>query len=168
MAKLLGACLVGLASLMAGWASRQTMQHHVRLLRQLRLGLELMQGEMEVRMPPVSELFETVGRQVGGTLGAFLTETASEMEAVTGRPPLTAMRLVLERLPMEKDASDLLLELAGCLGRYDLEGQTRAIGLCKQRADRLIVAAEEMLHRRARSSMTASVCAGLALVILLL
>ncbi len=118
-------------------------------------------------MPPVSELFETVGRQMAGELGTFLTETASEMEAVTGRPPQTAMRLALERVPMEKEGSELLLELGGCLGRYDLEGQTRAIGLYKQRADRLIGAAEENLRRRARSAMTASVCAGLALVILL-
>ena len=121
-------------------------------------------------MPPVAELFETVGRQLSGDLAFFFEGTAVEMTAVTGRPPQTAMRLMLEQQPMElgQEEKAILLELGGYLGRYDLTGQARALGLCKQRVDRLIQASEENLHRRARSSMTASVCAGLILIVILL
>ena len=121
-------------------------------------------------MPPVAELFEMVGRQVGGSMGAFLEGTAVEMAAVSGRPPQTAMRLWLEENPMGfgQEETALLLELGGCLGRYDLSGQARAMGLYKQRLDGMIAQAEEVLARRARASMTASVCAGLALIVILL
>lgn len=125
---------------------------------------------MELHMPPVGELFETVGRHLGGQAGAFFEGTAVEMAAVAGRPPQTAMRLQLEREPMslDQETRNLLLELGGCLGRYDLGGQARAIGLYKQRLDDMVGAAEETLQNRARASMTASVCAGLALIVILL
>lgn len=170
MLKIMGACFVAAASLMSGWASRQGMQQQLRLRRQLRLALELMQGEMELRMPPVAELFETVGQQLGGELGQFFQGTAVEMAAVTGRPPQTAMRLQLEKepLPLEQEERRMLLELGGCLGRYDLTGQARALNLYKRQADGLIAAGEDTIHRRARASMTASVCAGLALIVILL
>lgn len=170
MLRIMGACFVAVASLMSGWAARQGMQQQVRLRRQIRLALELMQGEMELHMPPVAELFESVGRQMGGVVGEFFEGTAVEMMAVTGRPPQTAMRLQMEKEPMnfEREDAALLLELGGCLGRYDLSGQARALGLYKQRLDGMIAGAEEVLHRRAKATMTASVCAGLALIVILL
>ncbi len=121
-------------------------------------------------MPSVAELFETVGRQLGGTAGAFFEGTAVEMAAVTGRPPQTAMRLQLEQDPycFGPEEKTLLLELGGCLGRYDISGQARALKLYRQRLDGMIAEAEEQLHRRAKASMTAAVCAGLALIVILL
>ncbi len=121
-------------------------------------------------MPPVAELFETVGRQMSGIVGAFFEGTAVEMTAVTGRPPQTAMRIQMEKEPIGfgQEETALLLELGGCLGRYDLSGQARALGLYKQRLDHMIASAEEVLHRRAKASVTASVCAGLALIVILL
>ena len=170
MWRIAGACLVALASAMAGWAARQGMHGRVRIRRQLRLALELMQGEMELGMPTVAELFETVGKQMEGEVGRFLEDAALEMSAVSGRPPRTALKIEMERQPGLFDTEErmLLLELGGCLGRYDLEGQARALTLYKDRADRLTASSEEMLRRRARASMTASVCAGLALIIILL
>lgn len=170
MLRIIGACFVATASLMGGWAARQGMQQQVKVRRQLRLALELMQGEMELHMPPVAELFETVGRQMSGIVGAFFEGTAVEMTAVTGRPPQTAMRIQMEKEPIGfgQEETALLLELGGCLGRYDLSGQARALGLYKQRLDHMIASAEEVLHRRAKASVTASVCAGLALIVILL
>ena len=170
MLKIVGACFVAVASLMSGWASRQGMQQQLRLRRQLRLALELMQGEMELRMPPVAELFETVGQQLGGDLGQFFQGTAVEMTAVTGRPPQTAMRLQLEHsgMALGQEERRILLELGGCLGRYDLGGQARALNLYKQQTDGLIAEAENTIRRRAKASMTASLCGGLALIVILL
>ena len=125
---------------------------------------------MELAMPTVPELFETVGKQLEAPLGAFLEGTALEMAAVTGRPPQTALRIQLEQQPglFDREEQALLLEIGGCLGRYDLCGQARALALYKDRLDRMIADAQEDLRRRARASMTASVCAGLALIVILL
>ena len=162
--------MVTAASLMGGWAARQGMSQRLSTLRQLRLGLELMQGEMELDMPAMETLFDRVGRQLEGFVGEFFVGTAAQMAAVTGRPPQTAMKIQLEQQPLNlgPQETNLLLELSGCLGRYDLNGQGRALELYKNRLDLEIAQREGALRQKARTSMTASVCAGLALIVILL
>lgn len=125
---------------------------------------------MELDMPSMEELFERVGETLGGPAGEFFCGTAEKMAAVTGRPPQTAMKIQLEELPLciSRQESNLLMELSGCLGRYDLSGQARALELYKTRLDGEIAQRESMLRNRARASMTASVCAGLAMIVILL
>lgn len=121
-------------------------------------------------MPSMEELFDRVGRQLDGPAGDFFLGTAAQMAAVTGRPPQTAMKIQLELMPLslDKGETDLLVELSGCLGRYDLSGQARALELYKNRLDGEIAHRESSLRQKARASMTASVCAGLALIVILL
>lgn len=121
-------------------------------------------------MPSMEELFDRVGQQIDGPIGEFFLGTAAQMAAVTGRPPQTAMKIQLEQMPLAltQEETSLLIELSGCLGRYDLTGQARALELYKDRLDGEIARREGMLRQRARASMTASVCAGLALIVILL
>lgn len=119
-------------------------------------------------MPSVAELFDRVGAQLEEPMGGFFRGCARSMETVTGRPPQTAMRLRLEQEPLSREEANLLLELAGCLGRYDLQGQARALELYKSRLDGMIAANQEIFRRKSRAWMTASVCAGLALIVVLL
>lgn len=170
MLKFAGAAFVAAASLMAGWAARQGLSAHLGLLRQLRLALDVMQSEMELNMPPLSKLFEAVGQRSGGEIGDFFMGTGVKMAQVTGRPPVMAMKLQLEEqplyLPVEEKA--MLLELGGALGRYDLGGQARAIKMYRDRVDRLIEASESVRAQKAKAWMTASVCSGLMLILLML
>ena len=165
---MMGACFVAVASLMGGWAARQQMSQQLGLRRQLRLALELMQGEMELHMPTVGELFDRVGCQLEEPLGGLFQGAAVDMAAVAGRPPQTALRMQLEQVCMGREEENLLLELCGCLGRYDLNGQARALALYKTRLDGLIADSEEAIRQRSRAWMTASVCSGLALIVMLL
>lgn len=121
-------------------------------------------------MPSMEELFERVGEKLGGPAGELFLGTAEKMAAVTGRPPQTAMKIQLEEAPLglSRQESGLLMELSGCLGRYDLSGQARALALYKTRLDGEIAQREGALRSRARASMTASVCAGLAMIVILL
>jgi stage III sporulation protein AB len=170
MQKFLGALLVTAASMMSGWAARQGLRQRLSQLRQLRLALELMQGELELHMPAVAQLFETVGNRLEGGLGAFFLGTAVQMTAVTGRPPKTAMKLQLEEqnLNLGDEEKAMLLELGGTLGRYDLEGQARTLELYKRRLDERIEAESQTFRQRSKAWMTASVCTGLMLVVLML
>lgn len=129
-----------------------------------------MQGELELNMPPLSELFECVGKRTGGQVGTLLVGTGLNMAAVTGRPPQTAMKLQLEQMPMlfGKEETALLMELVGVLGRYDLGGQARALNLFRTRMDRMIQGLESARAQKSRAWMTASVCCGLMLVLLML
>lgn len=120
--KLAGGVLVAAASLMNGLAARQSLSRRLELLRQLRLGLELLQGEMELHMASLPELFEAVGQRMEGELGEFFIGTAVKMAAVTGRPLMAAMKLQMEEQPLglPQQEKNMLLELSGALGRYDL------------------------------------------------
>ena len=161
---------MGIASLMSGWAAGQGLRQRLRVLHRLRLALELMQAEMELHMPSVAELFETVGERVEGETGRFFVGAAVEMAAVSGRSPQTAMRIQLEREPLPVQAEDkaVILEIGGCLGRYDLGGQARALGLYKTRLDRRIQSLEERQKQKSGAWMTAAVCSGLTVIVLLL
>ena len=168
--KLAGGIFVGVASLMSGWMARQGLSRQLHLIRQLRLGLELMGQEMELHMPSMPELFETVGQQLGGEIGALFVGTAVNMASVTGRPLNIALKLQLEEMPLGFSAElrAMLLELSGALGRYDLGGQARTLKLYQDRLDRMILELEGVRQQKAKAWMTASVCSGLALILLLL
>ena len=57
---------------------------------------------------------------------------------------------------------------ASLLGRYDLGGQARTLRLYQDRRDRRILELEGVRRQKAKAWMTASVCSGLALILLLL
>ena len=170
MLKLAGGIFVAVASFMNGYLARQSLSRRIGLLRQLRLGLELLQNELELRMASLPELFEAAGQRLGGEMGAFFQGTAVNMAAVTGRPLITAMKIQMEEqpLPLEQEEKSMLLELSGALGRYDLGGQARALELYKKRLDERIGQAESVRRQKAQAWMTASVCGGLALILILL
>lgn len=121
-------------------------------------------------MPPLSELFETVGKRTGGEVGEFFEGTGLKMAAVTGRPPHTAMKLQLEECPLylPREETAMLMEMGGALGRYDLGGQARALNLYRTQVDRLIETAEAARNQKSRAWMTASLCSGLMLILLML
>lgn len=121
-------------------------------------------------MPPLGKLFETVGRGLSGPMGEFFVGTGVNMQAVAGRPPQTAMKLQLEQmeLGLTSEETAMVMELAGALGRYDLGGQARLIGLYRQRIQRRIQGREAEQQEKSRAWMTASLCCGLMLVLMLL
>lgn len=125
---------------------------------------------MELHMPPLRELFDTVGQQAGGEVGQFFCGTAFQMAAVTGRSPRTAMKLQFEQqiTPFSKEERDMMLELGGCLGRYDLKGQARAMELYRQRIGRKLEELEQTRIQKSKAWLTAAVCSGLTLIVMLL
>lgn len=129
-----------------------------------------MQGELELNMPPLAQLFETVGQGTGGEVGVFFLGTGTKMAAVTGRPPQVAMKLQLEEVPLNlsPEERNMLMEMAGALGRYDLRGQGRLLALYRERLAGSVERLERAQEQKGRAWMTASVCSGLILVLLML
>lgn len=138
-------------------------------MQQLQLAMELMESEMELNMPPMAELFENVGNRIGGAVGQLLEGTALKLTAVPGRPPQTAMKIQLEEMPgiFPLQERTMLLELCGCLGRYDLRGQARALGIFKSRFGAMLLRQENEAKTKGKAWLTASVCGGLAVVVIL-
>lgn len=156
--------------MMVGLGARQSISRHLSLLRQFRMALEIMQGEMELDMPAVSALFMNVGRRMEGEIGAFFLGAGESMAQTPGRSPQMAMRIRLEDHPLALDREEtaMLLELGGALGRYDLMGQARAMTLFRQRLDQRLAELEGARAQKSRAWMTASVCSGLMLILLLI
>lgn len=170
MMKVLGAACVAAASMMVGLFARQGISRQLSLLRQFRMALEIMQGEMELDMPPLGTLFESVGGRLGGEIGDFFLGTGETMARSAGRSPQMAMRIRLEDhpLPLDREETAMLLELGGALGRYDLMGQARAMNLFRQRLDQRIASLEGTRREKSKAWMTASVCSGLMLILMLI
>jgi len=121
-------------------------------------------------MPPVATLFESVGGRIGGQIGDFFRGAGETMTRSAGRSPQMAMRIWLEDhpLPLDREETAMLLELGGALGRYDLLGQARAMNLFRQRLDQRLALLEGARREKSRAWMTASVCSGLMLILMLI
>lgn len=121
-------------------------------------------------MPPIRELFAQVGRQTGDEVGELFMGTAVKLSAVSGRPPQTAMKMQLQEMEgvFSGEERQLLLSLCQCLGRYDPEGQRRALNVFLSRINTMVTKGETEMQNKSRAWMTASVCCGLAVVVILL
>ena len=85
-------------------------------------------------------------------------------------PPSAVIKDALAGTPglcLGPDARRALLELGMALGKFDMEGQCRAIGLAEARLQRELELLGQSRRARCRSYETIGVCAGLAIAVLL-
>ena len=170
MLKMFGAVLVATGAMIVGLFAGQGLRRDVSRMRRLCLALELMGNEMKLDLPPLRELFEQVGRQVDGEVGELFAGTAVKLSAVSGRPPQTAIKMQLQEMEgtFSREEKQLLLSLCQSLGRYDPEGQQRILEVFLTRINTMVTKGESEMQNKSRAWMTASVCCGLAVVVILL
>lgn len=149
-------------SIAAGYLAEQ------RALRQLLRGLETMRWELQYRLTPLPELCRLAGRESGGRVEPVFAALAGELDRQTEPDAAGCMRRALEDRDLSPRLRRLLTQLGRSLGRYDLAGQLQGI----QAVERACRTEEEKLEkdrdRRLRSYRALSLCAGAALVILLI
>lgn len=162
--------MVALGSMAVGAFAGLGLRRQVYRLRRMVLALELIRGELELNLPPLRELFELVGRQVEGEVGELFSGTAAKLEAVSGRPPHTAMKMQFQEMSgfFTVEERQLLLSLSLCLGRYDPASQGRTIDVFLGRVNSMLEKGETEMQNKSIAWMTASVCCGLAVVVILL
>lgn len=171
MIRLLGAILVTVGGAASGLGLAWQVKRTQRQLGGLITAVEQLQNELQFRLLPVGQLFAVLGRTAEGEVGRLFQLAADKMAADPALAALQAVQRAMDELPalsLGQEGRQTLLELASSLGRYDLEGQCRAIALAQRRLtmqyDRLC--AEK--SGRCRSYGVLGVCTGLALAIILI
>jgi len=131
--------------------------------------LEHIQSELTYHLSPLTEVFHRVSDMIEGCVGRVFGELATEMERQISPDAGCCMDVVLQR---RRDIPELarneLSQLGRSLGKFDLEGQVREITAAKERCARLLDKLSNQKEDRIRQYQTLGICAGAAIVILLI
>lgn len=170
MLKAVGAALLLAGSAGLGLTAIRRLERRVTALRSLTEALELMERELDFRLPPMKELILAVAARAAEPAAGFLRACGEEVEKLEGKPLARLWRqAALEKLPaLKKQDLETLFSVGAVLGRYDGEGQRRTIAAARERLSDFLAEASEERRRQGKVYGALSVTAGAFLVILLL
>lgn len=170
MLKLLGAVLLIAGGCGLGLGAIRGLESRMTALRALIEALDLMERELAFSLPPMRELLEGTARRVREPAAGFLSACAQGLDELEGRPLSELwIREAKGRLTaLEPRDLEAVLSVGAVLGRYDVEGQRRAIASCRTELAGVLAVATEERKKRGRVYGALSVTAGIFLVILLL
>ena len=140
-----------------------------RTLKSLIYALDYMMCELQFRMSALPDLCRQTARECDGVLRQVFSQLAIELEEQISPDVSRCMSTVLAKkmdIPLQTRAA---LELLGHnLGRFDMNGQLKGLENvrqeCRVKLNKLVGSKENHL----RSYQTLGLCAGAALVILLM
>ncbi len=139
-----------------------------RLLRQLLQALQGMEAELQYRLTPLPELCRQTGKETGGPLGRVFGELAGELDRQCAPDAASCMVFALSRAgDLPEALRRLLLRLGQILGRFDLPGQIQGLQAVQADCRQCLASLDRDREERMRSYRTLGLCAGTALVVLL-
>ena len=139
----------------------------IRLLQNLINVLDYMECELQYRNTPLPRLCRQAGQMSQGKIQEVFLLMADELDAQVSPDAQRCMAAVLERCgDMEKTLYDILLTLSTSLGRFDMQGQLRALEYARKTCRSELLLLTENKSNRIRSYQTLGLCAGAAIAIL--
>ncbi len=168
MIRTIGAILIAASAAFCGIRSAAAVRSAHQTLTELQSILEFMETEIRFRLLPVPELLRSSAGNCRTGLRELFYSAAARMER---DPTCSAERaFAASRRPdsLPPEGFSILCTLSHSLGQSDMEGQMRAVALAKAQLSRLLDALSRDQEGRCRSYCALGVCAGLAIVILLI
>lgn len=140
-----------------------------RLLRQLVEILEEMLWELPFQLTPLPELLRHAVGSKKGILSGVLLELARQLDRQVLPDAPSCMNAALEGVELNYPRLQRQLDRMGqSLGRFDLSGQLQGLGAVKLSCGEELRQLRDSRDLRLRSYRVLGLCAGAALVILLL
>ncbi|MDY4222112.1 MAG: stage III sporulation protein AB [Candidatus Faecousia sp.] len=140
-----------------------------KLLCQLRAVLDEMLWELPYRLTPLPELLRHSAKGRKGILPEVLLELAEQLDRQVLPDALSCMHAAIGRAVLSfPRLHQLLLLLGHSLGRFDLSGQLQELTALREQCDGEIQELRLGRSDRLKSYRVLGLCAGAALVILLL
>ena len=139
-----------------------------RALRQLSVALETMICEVQYKLSPLSVMCRAAARSTEGTVRKLLYAFAEELDKQIAPDAYQCMCSAIHKT--EKLSGAILphlRKLGKSMGQFDLEGQIRMLESALSDCRKSIGELEENRQYRIRSYQTLSICAGVALAVLL-
>lgn len=170
MLRAVGAILLLAGSAGLGLAAVRRLERRVTTLRSLTEALELMERELDFCLPPMKELILETAQRSTTPASEFLRACGEGMDELEGKP-LSGLwqQAAVEKLTALKHCDlETVFSIGAVLGRYDGEGQRRAIAAARERLADFLSGAVEERRRQGRVYGALGITAGAFLVILLL
>lgn len=142
----------------------------LRLLREIALMLELMQGELQSWASPMAELLEQIENRIPGPCADFAQNLRQRLDEL-GTHSFSALWKDALRDTLADagpTALDSLRELGQVLGRYDCARQCAALEACRREIQTLYAQSSALLPVRRRLVWGLSLtCAALLVIVLM-
>lgn len=169
MLRAIGAALLLAGSAVLGLAAVGRLERRAAALRSLIEALELLERELDFRLPPMKELILETAQRSTEPASGFLRACGEGLDGLEGTPLSGLWRqAATEKLTALKNCDlETLFSVGAVLGRYDGEGQRRAIAAARERLTGLLSDAAEERRRQGKVYGALSITAGAFLVILL-
>lgn len=169
--RIVGVIFIVASAGVMGFRVALAMRRRCEMLRQLMAALQLMKNEIAFCGTPLPKAFALMAASCEGPLERLFSQIAKDMDKRRWLTPLAAMQQALKtvpELPQGDRVSMILLELAGKLGKYDLESQRQGIEMALTQLEEERRTAEKERSVKSKTYETLGICAGLAVAILLL
>ena len=169
MIRWLGFALIVSGAGAAGMFMAHDVKRQVEMLHELESVIHRIKRDMEYNLMPLPDIAAAVGRG-NGRFRYLFQNFASLSREHSGIPCGVIMQKAFHdpKIQVSPFCVDLLLELFHVLGTQDLEGQLRAAQMSLQRLQTEQERLSRSRDKRMHDCRTISICAGLALAILLI
>lgn len=168
--RILGAVLILCGSAGFGFRAARQLKRTISQLQMLDTAMHLMDCELSFVSPPLPRLLRTVSKDTQGPVSQLFSNYAKVISDPQTKDTEAAMRKAMEmtkHLSLPPGTVFSLLEFSQTLGRYDLNGQLSAIASVRRRLSPQLDRLKEEQKDRCRTYQTLGICAGLAVVILI-
>ena len=166
--KWVGALLVLISCGGFGFSIAHGYRQRERLLYQLLAALGMISSELEYRLTPLPELARRAAKDTSGVLRDVFLNWVRELDWQAEPDAESCIYSAMEKCHDLPPCLRRPLRILGqTLGRFDLPGQLQGLNAAQDACRREIARLEQNRDARLRSYQTLGLCAGAALVILL-
>ena len=168
-AKWIGALLIIFSCGYLGFFMAAQKRKSERMLLVLSRGISFMKCELKFHLTPLPDLCILAAQHTKGDIGYIFQQFAKELTNYKVTDVTECMDNVLfSSASIPQPVRKIFIELGEILGCFDLEGQLKGLDAVSESCDREIEALSTNRDVRLRSYQTLGLCAGAALVILLI
>lgn len=170
MAKSLGSLLIIIASIIFGIKRIKNETQHISSLEAIVQMLKQIEGELSSYSTPLPQLFENLTPHIFGAAKAFLDVLSANLSYL-GELEFAAIWSMSANETLTLLSKDELVEfvtLGNSLGKYELELQLKALGLCISYMESSITVMRAKLPEARKLYLGISGACGILLVILLI
>ncbi len=165
----IGAAMILLAGGGYGYVTARQYRCEEKALEELRQLLMYLSSELQCRLTPLPQLLAEAAKQGKGVISRVFLQLQQALDEQLLPDAEICMVHAVEHTPaLPENAKDRLLYLGKQLGKFDLDGQLAGLDAVKQMCERDLAGLRSEREAKLRSNQVLGLCAGAALVILLI
>jgi stage III sporulation protein AB len=170
--RLLGALLIAGCGAAIGFSAGSRMRLRVKVIGNLIFSLETMRSEIAYAGTRLPEIIKKLAGCGLSPVCGFFSDISQNLELNPhenfGQLWRASLRRNLPHMALSDEESEVLSDLSLTLGRYDLDGEERALNLAIRRLERCLSIARERRNRDGRLCQTLGIGSGIIAAIILL